>query len=78
MKKGQPIPETSLEEELTALEGERKVKFLKFIRRILQWDQDKRPSALELLKDPWLQPAPEDDSDDEEEEEEEEEEEVDR
>ncbi len=52
--------------------GERKTGFLRFLRRILQWDPEKRPSALELLKDPWLKPGPEDDSDDEGEEEEEE------
>jgi serine/threonine protein kinase len=43
-----------LEAELTALEGEAKTDFLRFLRRMLQWDADKRTSAQELLKDPWL------------------------
>ncbi|KXX80341.1 Serine/threonine-protein kinase SRPK [Madurella mycetomatis] len=48
------IVETSLEAEATALEGEAKADFLRFLRRMLHWDQDNRPSAQELLKDPWL------------------------
>jgi serine/threonine protein kinase len=43
-----------LEAELTALEAEAKTDFLRFLRRMLQWDADKRTSAQELLKDPWL------------------------
>jgi hypothetical protein len=43
-----------LEAELTALEGEAKTDFLRFLRRMLQWDADKRTAAQELLKDPWL------------------------
>jgi serine/threonine protein kinase len=54
LKKGHQAVETSLEVELTALEGESKAEFLRFLRRMLQWDADKRPSAQELLKDPWL------------------------
>jgi serine/threonine protein kinase len=54
LKKGHEIVETSLEAELMALEGEDKAEFLRFLRRMLQWDEDHRPSAQELLKDPWL------------------------
>lgn len=39
---------------MTALEGETKAGFLRFLRRMLEWDADKQPSARELLKDPWL------------------------
>jgi hypothetical protein len=45
-----------LEAELTALEGEAKADFLRFLRRLLQWDPVKRPSAHELLEDAWLAP----------------------
>lgn len=48
------IPKTSLEEEEKVLQGEERDKFLAFMRRILQWDSDDRPSAKELLDDPWL------------------------
>ncbi|KAH6847722.1 kinase-like domain-containing protein [Chaetomium sp. MPI-CAGE-AT-0009] len=54
LKKGHEIVETSLEAELTALEGEDKADFLRFLRRMLHWDHTERPSAQELLKDPWL------------------------
>ncbi|KAK4155789.1 Serine/threonine-protein kinase [Chaetomidium leptoderma] len=54
LKKGHKIVETSLEAEATALEGETKAEFLRFLRRMLHWDQDERPSAQELLKDPWF------------------------
>ncbi|KAK7529993.1 putative serine/threonine protein kinase [Phyllosticta citribraziliensis] len=48
------IPETSLEAEEQVLEGDERDQFLAFMRRILQWDSDDRPSAKELLDDPWL------------------------
>lgn len=54
LKKGHYVAETSLEAESTALEGEPKAEFLRFLKRMLQWDPDKRASARELLKDPWL------------------------
>lgn len=54
LKKGHKVVETSLEAELTALEGDAKANFLRFLRRMLQWDADDRASAQELLKDPWL------------------------
>ncbi|KAK4233626.1 Serine/threonine-protein kinase [Achaetomium macrosporum] len=65
-KKGHLVVETSLEAEATALEGEAKADFLRFLRRFLEWDQDKRPSAQELLKDPWLTLSDDPDSEEEE------------
>ncbi|KAG7136332.1 Serine/threonine-protein kinase AFC3 like [Verticillium longisporum] len=48
-----PIPkERTLEAAETKL-GDN-TKFLQFIRRALAWDPDARPTAKELLQDPWL------------------------
>ncbi|KAI1820822.1 kinase-like domain-containing protein [Xylaria intraflava] len=48
-----PIPiEKTLEASETKLKD--KSKFLQFIRRALAWDPSKRPTAKELLRDPWL------------------------
>ncbi|KAG6003500.1 hypothetical protein E4U21_001991 [Claviceps maximensis] len=48
-----PIPfERTLESVETKLED--KTKFLKFMRRALAWDPHKRPTAAELLEDPWI------------------------
>ena len=45
---------------------EQRVMFLAFVRRMLQWNSEDRPSAKQLLQDPWLQvPAREDNVDDE-------------
>ena len=49
-----PVVEMSLESEESKLEGQDKVEFLHFTRRILQWDPDMRPTAEELCEDPWL------------------------
>jgi serine/threonine-protein kinase SRPK3 len=49
-----PIPsQRTLENTETKLKDN--VKFLRFIRRALAWDPDHRPTAKELLQDPWLQ-----------------------
>ncbi|OAA66452.1 Protein kinase-like domain protein [Niveomyces insectorum RCEF 264] len=56
LKKGHVVAVTSLETEMTALDGPEKAEFLRFLRRLLQWDPDDRPSARELMKDPWLTP----------------------
>lgn len=37
-----------------AVDGERKTLFLDFVRSLLQWDPQKRPSALEAYAHPWL------------------------
>lgn len=36
------------------LQGEDKRLFLQFVRKILQWEPEQRPSAAELYSDPWL------------------------
>jgi serine/threonine protein kinase len=53
----------TLETEEKNLEGEEKVKFLSFIRRMLQWRPEDRASASELLQDPWLALEDEDQDD---------------
>lgn len=44
----------SLEAREERFEGEKKEKFLNFIRSMLQWDPKDRLTARELLDDPWL------------------------
>ncbi|KAJ8081028.1 hypothetical protein PM082_017868 [Marasmius tenuissimus] len=48
------VPKGSLEDVVTRFEGEEKVLFLKFVRRMLKWRPEERNSAKELLEDPWL------------------------
>ncbi|KAI9678157.1 MAG: hypothetical protein M1817_006102 [Caeruleum heppii] len=48
------IPTISLEASEENLEGEDKILFLQFVRKMLQWVPEERKSAEELLKDPWL------------------------
>lgn len=48
------IPKTTLEDEEKVLQGEERERFLTFMRRVLQWEPVDRPSAKELLNDPWL------------------------
>lgn len=54
LKEGQKVTKTSLEEEEKHLEGKEKTEFLRFVRRMLQWDPARRPSARELVNDPFL------------------------
>ncbi|KAH5421516.1 hypothetical protein HBI47_133520 [Parastagonospora nodorum] len=52
---GIPIPEpTPLEHRETSLEGEERVCFLRFVRKMLQWEPEKRSSARELAEDEWI------------------------
>ncbi|KAG4436290.1 hypothetical protein IFR05_008230 [Cadophora sp. M221] len=51
---GTVIPQLSLEESVSALDGETKEQFLNFIRSMLEWLPEKRKEASELLKDPWM------------------------
>lgn len=52
---GVTIPSLSLESSITtAFDGERKRLFLEFIKSMLQWLPEKRKTASELLRDPWL------------------------
>lgn len=53
-KKSGKVTRTSLEEEEKLLDGEEKTEFLRFIRRMLQWDPASRPTAVELVNDPFL------------------------
>ena len=48
------IPTTSLEDEEKNLEGEDKAGFLRYMRRMLRWKPEERPTASELTEDPWL------------------------
>ncbi|KAF9248005.1 hypothetical protein DTO013E5_5034 [Penicillium roqueforti] len=50
-----PIPKTSLEDFVTTIPpGEEKYQFLRFIRKILTWDQEVRATANEIIPDEWL------------------------
>ncbi|KZF22425.1 kinase domain protein [Xylona heveae TC161] len=49
-----PIPDQSLEGRESQLEGGEKGIFLQFIRKVLRWLPEERPTALELLSDEWL------------------------
>lgn len=50
-----PIPQTSLSDFVTTIPpGEEKELFLKFIRKVLTWDQEVRVTANELAEDEWL------------------------
>lgn len=53
---GIPVGEhTPLEQRETSLEGEDKEEFLRLVRKMLQWEPEKRKSAKELEEDAWLQ-----------------------
>ncbi|KAE8160440.1 kinase-like domain-containing protein [Aspergillus tamarii] len=45
---------TPLEQRETTLEGEDKERFLRMMRRMLQWEPEKRSSAKELAEDEWI------------------------
>ncbi|KAG5959629.1 hypothetical protein E4U56_004889 [Claviceps arundinis] len=52
---GIPIPESRpLEQRLTLLEGEERECFLRFMRKMLQWEPEKRSSAKDLAEDEWI------------------------
>ena len=46
---------TPLELRETSLKGEEKESFLRFMRKMLQWDPRERSSAKELAEDEWIQ-----------------------
>jgi hypothetical protein len=48
------VPQLSLEESVSALEGETKEQFLNFKRSMFKWLPEKRKQASKLLKDPWM------------------------
>lgn len=43
-----------LEERETTLEGEDRAMFLRLIRKMLQWEPNKRSSAKKLKEDEWI------------------------
>ena len=43
-----------LEERITVLGGEDRDLFLRFMRKMLQWEPEKRSTAAELAKDEWI------------------------
>jgi len=50
-----PLPSaTSLEESEENLDGSNKEAFLQFMRKMLQWQPERRQTAKQLLQDPWL------------------------
>ncbi|KAH8722359.1 kinase domain protein [Phaeosphaeriaceae sp. PMI808] len=50
-----PLPTaTSLEESEERLTGDSKEAFLHFMRKMLQWEPERRQTAKQLLQDPWL------------------------
>ncbi|GAB1320439.1 hypothetical protein MFIFM68171_10649 [Madurella fahalii] len=52
---GIPLPaQIPLEERETSLEGEQKERFLRLMRKMLQWEPEKRSSARELVEDEWI------------------------
>ena len=53
-KDSAPISTSNLDRREIRLEGHEKGEFLRFLQRMLRWDPEERPSAKELLFDPWL------------------------
>ena len=51
---GTVVPQLSLEESVSALDGENKKQFLDFVRSMLRWLPEKRTRASELLDNPWM------------------------
>ena len=49
-----PIPDVNLERLEHRLHEEDKEGFLQFIRKMLSWVPEERPTAEELIFDPWL------------------------
>jgi serine/threonine-protein kinase SRPK3 len=49
-----PIPKIDLEGLEQRLDGEEKNRFLHFIRKMLCWTPEERPTAGEIIYDPWL------------------------
>lgn len=49
---GEHVP---IEQRETSLEGEEKEMFLRLVRKMLQWEPEKRSSAAELEQDEWVQ-----------------------
>jgi hypothetical protein len=52
-----PIPDQAFEDRVTKLEGEDKELLLGFVRRVLYWLPEQRPTAEELAYDDFLMQA---------------------
>jgi serine/threonine-protein kinase SRPK3 len=39
---------------VSGFDVEDKVQFLKFVRSMIEWEPEKRKTAMELLEDPWM------------------------
>ncbi|KAM0245993.1 hypothetical protein ACHAP5_004964 [Fusarium lateritium] len=44
----------NLESTIKRLSGEEKVKFIRFVKRMMKWNPEERDTAKQLLDDPWL------------------------
>lgn len=50
-----PMPaQVPLEEQVSGLDGEERIQFLCFMKKMLQWRPEDRKTAAELLEDAWL------------------------
>jgi serine/threonine-protein kinase SRPK3 len=49
------VPDVSLETSATRLAGDNKALFLDFVGKMLDWMPEKRHTAEQLLKHPWLE-----------------------
>ena len=49
-----PVPARSLDRLAVNIQGEDVEGFLRWLQLALQWNPEDRPTALELLMDPWL------------------------
>ncbi|KAF5624007.1 kinase-like domain protein [Fusarium sp. NRRL 25303] len=50
-----PAPgDFSFENTISCMSGEEKVRFIRFIKRMVKWSPEERSTARELLDDPWL------------------------
>lgn len=45
---------STLEQRETTLEGDEKADFLRFVRRMLQWEPENRSTAKSLAEDDWI------------------------
>ncbi|KAI1061532.1 hypothetical protein LB506_011809 [Fusarium annulatum] len=50
-----PAPgDFSFENTISCMSGEEKVRYIRFIKRMVKWSPEERSTARELLDDPWL------------------------
>jgi hypothetical protein len=55
VEKYEGVGEDPLAKRVHSLEGNDRVKFLAFLRRMLNWMPEDRAAVAELLSDPWLE-----------------------